>query len=57
MDIFAESSRAYEKDNPNDKVIILDKSVIDRFEKYKKDEGNDIELSKFIEINLNCIGY
>ena len=41
INLFAESSRAFELDNPNKVVLVLDKSLIKRWNKWCKE--NDCE--------------
>jgi len=56
IDLFAESSRAFELDNPDKVVLVINKDLIKRWEKWCKEndcEGKEIEY--FIEMNLDCI--
>ncbi|HEY0090259.1 MAG TPA: hypothetical protein VGB37_15530 [Candidatus Lokiarchaeia archaeon] len=57
IDIFAESCRFWEDDNPTQRVIIIDKDLIDRLEKWCEDNNCDIEIQTFIERNLEALGY
>lgn len=57
IDIFAESCRFWEDNNPDSKVIIIDTSIVDRLEKWCEKNKCDIDINKFIELNLECIGY
>jgi len=56
FDLFAESSRAFEKDNPNKVVLVLDKSLIKRWEKWCKENDCEKSIEYFIEQNLDLIG-
>ena len=57
IDVFSESCRFWEDDNPDRKVVIIDKDVWDRFEKFEEEEKFDGDINDFIERNLECLCY
>lgn len=57
IDIFAESCRFYEDEHKGKVVVILDDSILERFEKWCEDNNCEITIDEFIDRNLELIGY
>jgi len=57
FNLFAESCIAYEKDNPDKRIIIIDKDLIKRLDEFNLDNKSNIDINAFIERNLEAMGY
>jgi len=56
IDLFAESSRAFELDNPDKVVLVISKDLIKRWDKWCKENDCEKSIGYFIEQNLDLIG-